>query len=178
MLALPPLRHPAPPWPLAAGLASAALLAGAHAFERFGGLAPCALCLHQREAHWVTLCIGMAGYVALYLRPTREAASAISVLLGAGFLAGAVLAGFHVGVELKLWPGLPECSIGTMGELNGRDLLASLSRPQEVVRCDEVPWSFAGLSMAGWNALISAGLGLASLRAAFTGGKVLPGLGI
>jgi disulfide bond formation protein DsbB len=175
----PPSLVGAPRWPLLAGLASLALLAAAHGFERFAGLEPCALCLHQREAHWVTTFVGLLGFGALVMRPHREAASALSFLLAAGFLAGAAIAGFHAGVELKWWPGLPECGIGGGGALDTTDLLASLSGPQRIVRCDEVPWAFAGISMAGWNMLASLALGAVSLAAAFNGGRLprLPGGG-
>ena len=49
-------------WPLVAALVSAAMLAIAHAFERFGGLAPCTLCLRQREVYWVALAVGLVGF--------------------------------------------------------------------------------------------------------------------
>lgn len=162
----------APEWPLLAGLASAALLAGAHAFEHFGRMAPCALCLHQREAHWVTFAVGLVGWLLLVVRPGREGASAVSMLLAAGFLAGSVIAGFHSGVELKWWPGLPSCAGGT-GTIDFENFAAALNQPVTSARCDEIPWSFAGISMAGWNMLISLTLGAISLRAAFTGGRIL-----
>ncbi len=162
----------APEWPLLAGLASAAMLAGAHAFEHFGGMAPCALCLHQREAHWVTLGVGLAGWLLLMVRPGREGAAAISMLLGAGFLAGSVIAGFHAGVELKWWPGLPSCAGGT-GTIDFETFAQTLNQPVSGARCDEIPWSLGGISMAGWNMLVSLALGAISLRAAFTGGRIL-----
>jgi disulfide bond formation protein DsbB len=173
----PPSLAGAPRWPLLAGLASLALLAAAHGFERFAGLEPCALCLHQREAHWVTLSVGLLGFGALVLRPHREGAAALCFLLAAGFLAGATIAGFHAGVELKWWPGLAACGIGGGGELDTSDLLGSLSAPQRIVRCDEVPWAFAGISMAGWNMVASLILGAMSLVAALNGGRLpqLPG---
>ncbi len=163
----------APDWPLVAGLASAAMLAAAHAFEHFGGMAPCALCLHQRDAHWVTLGVGLAGWLLLVVRPGREGATAISMLLGAGFLAGAVIAGFHTGVELKWWPGLPSCAGGGATAIDFENFAQNLNQPVSGARCDEVPWSFAGISMAGWNMLVSLMLGAISLRAAFTGGRIL-----
>lgn len=148
------------------------MLAGAHAFEIFGRMAPCALCLHQREAHWVTLGVGLAGWLLLIVRPGREGAAAISMLLGAGFLAGAVIAGFHSGVELKWWPGLPSCAGGGVDTIDFENFAQTLNQPVSGARCDEIPWSFAGISMAGWNMLVSLALGAVSLRAAFTGGRI------
>lgn len=68
----------------------------------------------------------------------------------------AVFAGYHVGVEQKFWPGPASCS-GTLAAMNTSDLLDSLLATP-VIRCDEIAWSFAGISMAGWNMLLSFGL--------------------
>ena len=63
------------------------------------------------------------------------------------------IAGYHVGVEQQFWPGPTSCS-GTLVTMSTADLLDSLLGTP-VVRCDEIAWSFAGVSMAGWNMLLS-----------------------
>jgi disulfide bond formation protein DsbB len=152
-------------WPLMALVASLAMLGAAHAFERFDNLAPCALCLHQREAYWAA-----AGISAMALLASRFAADnltkrAFAFLLFCAFGAGALVAGFHMGVEFKWWPGLAECAGG--GKLTAStDLLSTLSKTMEVPSCDKVAWSMLGLSMAGWNMMISLGMaGLSALSA-------------
>lgn len=141
---------------IAAG-GSAGLLLGAFAFQYIGGLAPCALCLWQRWPHAAAVALGL---LALAL-PGR-----VLPLLGA--LAATVAAGlglFHAGVERQWWEGLSTCGGGPVAGVPAADLLDQiLAAP--VVRCDEVAWSFAGLSMAGWNAVLSAGLVLVWLAAA------------
>jgi disulfide bond formation protein DsbB len=73
------------------------------------------------------------------------------------FGAGALIAGFHVGVELKWWPGLAECAAGGTYQASG-DILGALSKSMDVPACDKVAWSMFGISMAGWNMLVSLGL--------------------
>ncbi len=130
------------------------MLAIAHGFERFGGLAPCALCLHQREAYWIAAAIAALALVARRMDGSEMANRALNLLLAFAFIGGAMVAGFHMGVEYKWWPGLASCTAGSGGAVP-TDLLGSLSQPMNVVACDEAAWIFLGLSMAGWNLLIS-----------------------
>ena len=68
----------------------------------------------------------------------------------------AVIAGYHVGVEQQFWQGPTSCS-GALTSMSASDLLDSLLATP-VIRCDEIAWSFANISMAGWNMLFSSGL--------------------
>jgi disulfide bond formation protein DsbB len=140
-------------WPIAALLISAAMLAAAHAFERFADLAPCALCLRQREVYWGAIILAACAVAAARWRPAPTATRAFEALLGIAFLTGAVLAFYHVGVEHKWWLGPRECAAGPVN-LDAFDPTA-LGGAMTVVRCDVVAWSFLGLSMAGWNVVIS-----------------------
>lgn len=144
-------------WPLIAGGASLAMLAAAHSFERFGNMPPCALCLHQREAYWAAAGVAVFAVFVTRFRKDTSGARGFTFLLACAFGAGALIAGFHVGVELKWWPGLAECASGGNFEVSG-DLLGALGKPMEVPACDKVAWSMLGVSMAGWNMLISLGL--------------------
>jgi disulfide bond formation protein DsbB len=160
-----PLRPLLDRWPLFAAIASAAMLAVAHAFQTFGGLAPCALCYHQREVYWVALGVGLAGYLmSRFMRPaaTRKAACAALALI---FLFGAGLAAYHAGVEWKWWPGPTTCTGGPSGVDAGA--MADLLKGKSVTApsCDNAAWVWMGLSMAGWNALASLGLSAFSLAA-------------
>jgi len=141
-------------WPWIALASSLSMLAMAHGFERFGGLAPCALCLHQREAYWIAAAIAALALLARRLEGAELTNRALNLLVTFAFVGGAVVAGFHMGVEYKWWPGLPSCS-GIGGGAVPTDPLAALSQPMHVVACDEAAWIFLGLSMAGWNMLIS-----------------------
>jgi disulfide bond formation protein DsbB len=157
-------------WPAAAAAAAAALLAIAHAFEA-AGYEPCALCLRQREVHWAALAVAAASAAMWVRRPDARASRAVDAVLGAVFLTGAVVALYHAGVEWKLWPGPASCVAGA-GGLTGDDITAALGRGGPVALCDEAAWRdpVLRLSMAGWNGLISLGLGVASFFAAARGG--------
>jgi len=138
-----------------AGLGSAALLVAAFAFQHLGGLAPCPMCVWQRWPH--VAAVGLAAG-AVWLGWRWSAALGALALLG-----NAGLGLFHVGVEQRWWDGPTTCAAGPVGGLSTDALLAQiLAAP--VTRCDEVAWSWLGVSMAGWNALAS--LALAGLFAA------------
>jgi disulfide bond formation protein DsbB len=160
-----PLDLIADQWPVLAFVACALMLGSAHAFETFGKLAPCLLCLKQREVYWVT---GAVALVAVVLSRTPWAARVrkpLLVLLGIGFLYGAGLATYHAGAEWKWWPGPEACGGG--GVAAADDLVAMLKGAKIAApACDKAVWVFLGLSMAGWNALISLGLGVVSFAAA------------
>lgn len=154
-------------WRLCAVLVAAAMLATAHAFETFGGYAPCTLCLRQREVYWTILGLGLAFMILVRMPGGPRWRETTCWVLGLAFLVGCGLAVYHAGAEWKFWPGPQACASGGANAVNPADLAAFLGG--EKVRppaCDEAPWVFAGLSMAGWNALISLGLAGLSVVAA------------
>lgn len=148
-------------YPLLILAASAALLLGAFAFQYIGGLQPCVLCVYQRYPHGVVIGLALA---ALLLAPPRGRA-AMMALAGVALLAGAAVAAFHVGVEQKWWEGLPGCSGGLPTDLSLEEMMKrAAGKPP--ARCDEVPWSLFGISMAGYNFLLSLALAALSFVAA------------
>ncbi len=140
---------------LAAAGGSLALLLGAFSFQYIGGLAPCTLCLWQRWPHAAAVLIGVA---ALAL-PGR----ALPLLGLAAAVTAAAIGGFHAGVEQGWWQGLASCSGGSIAGISMDDLLNPATDVAPPVRCDQIAWSLAGLSMAAWNMVLS--LGLAALWA-------------
>ena len=155
-------------WPWAALIASAAMLAAAHGFERFALLAPCQLCLRQREVYWAAGAIALAGLVLARVRPGLAGLACFA--LAAAFLTGAGIAGYHAGVEQGVFPAPDGCAGG--GPMpSGADLMAQLGKPMATASCGEIPWSLLGLSMAAWNALVSLGLAGASVFAALGPGR-------
>jgi len=136
---------------------SAALLGGAFAFQFLGGLHPCHLCLLQRWPHAAAIVIGLA---ALALRMPR--------LAWAGAAAALVTAGIglqHTGVERGWWAGPDTCTSGDVGAMSSDQLFDRIMNAP-VIRCDEVAWTLAGLSMASWNAILSVLLALIWVTAA------------
>lgn len=151
---------------IVSALTSAALLAGAHMFESFGGLAPCDLCLDQREAHWTGLALAVAGIVAGAALKWRRAAIATAGACALVYLFSSGLALYHAGVENHYWPGPATCSGGGPVNLEGGSLADILSQKPAKPSCSEAAWRMFGVSMAGYNLLISAGLFTLCLAAA------------
>mgnify|MGYP001577455240 FL=1 len=141
-----------------AALSSASLLIGAHLFETFGGLAPCALCLDQREAHWTGLTLSLAGVLAASLLRWRRAAIATAGACALVYLFSAGLAFYHTGVENHFWPGPTTCTGGGPVDLGDGSLADILNEKPQGPSCSEAAWRFLGVSMAGYNLLVSAGL--------------------
>ena len=131
-------------------LGPAALLAGAYAFQYLGGLAPCEMCWWQRYALMVALALAVLGWG---LGRSR----ALFVLAALAVLANAGIGVFHAGVEQHWWQGITACAATPAGGSNADIMAQILAQP--LVRCDAIPWSLFGLSMAGWNALISTLIG-------------------
>jgi disulfide bond formation protein DsbB len=149
-------------WPFVTFLASGALLAGAHAFERFGGFAPCALCLDQREWHWGVLAASALGVVIV--RFFAKYAWAAALLIALVYVGATGMAAYHVAVEQHLVTA--QCDAAITGGLS-----FDVDTPLVVPRCDTPAWTMFGISMAGYNALISFFLMLASFVVAFSRGK-------
>ena len=136
-----------------------AVLGSAYGFQYLGGLQPCALCLYPRWPWWIAIGFGLA---AVLLRSNPGVQKVIVALASLSILAGAGVAGFHVGVEQQWWPGFASC-----GGVSDMPMTVEALKQQimnaPVVRCDEVAWSLMGLSMAGYNMLLSLALGLGGL---------------
>jgi len=161
----PAMEWAADHWPALAFAACAIMLGAAHAFETFGKLAPCLLCLKQREVYWVTGGLALVAVVLSRTAWTDRVRKPLILLIALGFLYGAGLAAYHAGVEWKWWPGPSACAVG--GVASTDDLVAMLKGAQIAApSCDKAVWVFLGLSMAGWNALISLGLAVASTLSA------------
>ena len=126
--------------------ASLAIIIGAYYFEYIGGFSPCKLCYWQRYPHFLNILI----LPIFYLFQMRSL-----ILIGMmSMLISTVLAFYHVGVEQKYWPGPNSCTNSSIEGLTTDQLLDKIMNAP-LVRCDEVVWDLFGVSMAGWNVLIS-----------------------
>jgi disulfide bond formation protein DsbB len=147
---------------LAVMLVAAATLAGAWFFQLVLEILPCPLCLEQRYAYYAS--VPLAALIAL---ATARGAPRGVLLLGLALLALAALANaglgtYHAGVEWGLWQGPTDCT-GPVGNLGSAGNLLERLDTVKVVRCDEVQWRFLGLSLAGYNVLISLLMALIAL---------------
>ena len=132
-------------------LTPAMLLGGAYLSQYGFGLYPCELCWWQRYAHFAALALAFAAW-------TRPQAAILTALAGAAIAFAGMIGGFHAGVEYGWWQGLTACTT-TAAAGSADPLEAIMNAP--LVRCDVAPWSFAGISLAGWNFLFSMAAALA-----------------
>ena len=132
---------------LLALLIPAGLLGGALYSQYVGGLYPCEMCYWQRWPHGAAILLALGAMLSrLDSRQTR-----LLVLLAALAIAiSGAIGAYHAGVELGWWEGVTRCT--TTGASSLEDILKV-----PLVRCDQVQWAFLGISMAGWNAIISLG---------------------
>lgn len=148
-------------------LIAIATILAAHAFERFGNFPPCPLCLMQRWAYYAAI-PALFGALIAYAAGRATTAGLLFFAVALAFLANAGLGVYHAGAEWGFWPGPETCSGGpgvTTG--GGGGILGKIEGPTPVVRCDKAPWTFLGLSFAGWNVVVSLVAFAATLKAAF-----------
>lgn len=131
-------------------LVPAGLLAGAYVGEWGFGLYPCQMCWWQRWPHFAA--IGLAALAFVMPRPRLWTALAALAVIASGLIGG-----FHAGVEYGWWQGVTGCTGAIPASGSGSALDAVINTP--LVRCDRAPWSLLGVSLAGWNFLISLAAG-------------------
>jgi disulfide bond formation protein DsbB len=135
-------------------LVPAALLGGAYIAQYVFGLPPCEMCWWQRYPHFAALGIGV---LAFFLKPPQV----WTALAGLAILTSGLIGGFHAGVEYGWWEGITGCS--TLP--SNIDVMDPAAAP--LIRCDVAPWTLLGISLAGFNFLISgiAGAAIVALSA-------------
>ncbi|MCK1604289.1 disulfide bond formation protein B [Bradyrhizobium sp. 166] len=139
---------------LAVALTAAATIAGAWYFQLVLGIVPCPLCLEQRYAYYLVIPLGLLIALAARGGAPRPLLLAGLAILALASIANAGLGTYHSGVEWGFWKGPTDCSGPVVNLGSATDLLSRLDTVK-VVRCDEVQWRFLGLSLAGYNVLIS-----------------------
>jgi disulfide bond formation protein DsbB len=139
---------------IAVAVVGAATVLGAWFFQYGLGLNPCPLCLEQRYAYYFAVPLAVMIALGDQAGASRKVLIGAFVAIAAGMLWNAALGIYHSGVEWRWWPGPQECA-GTLGDLGSADALADKLKSISVVRCDEAAWRFLGLSLAGYNVLIS-----------------------
>ncbi|MFN3827128.1 MAG: disulfide bond formation protein B [Micavibrio sp.] len=116
------------------------------------GLAPCPLCIWQRWPYAAIVILGLIGIV-MGIKNKPKGSAAVVALASLAFLVGGIIAFYHVGVEQHWWKSMLEgCAANFSG--SAADLLKQIESTV-AARCDQIPWSLFGISMAGYNAIIS-----------------------
>jgi len=146
------------------GLAALALIAGALGFQYLAHLPPCEMCMWQRYPHIAAGIVGVGGFLLLRAKISPEsAAPGIAILTALLIGLSGVIGVYHAGVEWHFWPGPSSCTGPAFHATGALDLNAP------VVMCDHAAWRLFGLSLAGYNAILSLALAAAGLTLAVRG---------
>ena len=140
-------------------VSAAGLLGGAWYFQLVLGLLPCKLCLEQRWPHYAAA--GLGGLVLLGVKADAGRLARPSlVLMAVIFAISALMGGYHAGVEWGWFAGPSDCGGAAAPQAASMQDFMKQLQTTRVVSCTDAAWRFAGLSLAGWNALISLALAL------------------
>ena len=135
-------------------LVPALLLGGAYLSQYGFGLYPCEMCWWQRYPHFAALALALLAFIA----PPQRAWIALAAL---AIIASGLIGLFHAGVEYHWWQGITGCAAIPSASEGGSALDAIINTP--LVRCDEAAWRLFGISLAGYNFLISSAAGIAAI---------------
>jgi disulfide bond formation protein DsbB len=139
---------------LAVFVLSTATILGAWYFQLVVKLPPCPLCLEQRIPYYVVIPLSLLTTVAALLRAPRQLITVGLLAIVAAMLCSAALGAYHAGVEWRFWQGPTDCS-GPMTDFTKQGSLLGQLQTVQVVRCDEAAWRLFGISLAGYNVLVS-----------------------
>ena len=133
---------------------SAATLAGAWYFQLVVGLPPCPLCLEERIPYHIVIPLSLLLVIAALVRAPAKLLMVGFAVIAIAALCNVALGAYHAGVEWHWWAGPTDCT-GPLTDLRAGGSLLSQLQSIHIVRCDAAAWRFLGISLAGYNALIS-----------------------
>ncbi|MEP7031455.1 MAG: disulfide bond formation protein B [Pseudolabrys sp.] len=135
-------------------LIGALTICGFFYFEYVLGYPPCPLCLEQRNAFYVCVPLAALLMVGGNVGANKKVLVAGFVVIAGIMLWNTGLSIYHAGVEWKLWAGPNDCS-GPIDNLGSAGNMLKKLQSIRVVRCDEAAWRFLGISLAGYDVLVS-----------------------
>ena len=133
---------------------SVATIAGAWFFEFVLKLPPCPLCLEERIPYHVVIPLSLLVAIAALVRAPPKLVMVGFIAIMAALLCNVALGTYHAGVEWHFWAGPTDCT-GPLTDLNSGGSIINQLKSIHVVRCDEAAWRWLGISLAGYNVLIS-----------------------
>jgi disulfide bond formation protein DsbB len=136
---------------------SAATILGAWYFQYVIKLPPCPLCLEERVPYHIVIPLSLLLAIAAMARAPRALIVVGFLAIIAAMLVSAGLGAYHAGVEWRWWAGPTDCS-GPISDFSAQGSLLDQLKSIHIVRCDEAAWTFLGLSLAGYNVLVSLAL--------------------
>ena len=163
---MPATRSPLFLAAFAIALVGIATLLGAYFFQFVVGLAPCPLCLEQRIPYYFAIPLAILVAVGAARGASPKLIRGGLATLAAIMILSIALGAYHAGVEWKFWAGPTDCT-GPINDFGSAGNLLKQMQTTSVIRCDEAAWRMFGLSLAGYNVLISAALVLIALGAVY-----------
>jgi disulfide bond formation protein DsbB len=136
---------------------SAATILGAWYFQYVIKLPPCPLCLEERVPYHIVIPLSLLLAIAAMVRAPRALIVVGFLAIIAAMLVSAGLGAYHAGVEWRWWAGPTDCS-GPISDFSAKGSMLDQLKTVHIVRCDEAAWTFLGLSLAGYNVLVSLAL--------------------
>jgi disulfide bond formation protein DsbB len=150
---------------IAIAVIGSATILGAWFFQFVLGYKPCPLCLEQRYVYYFGIPLAVLVLLGEGVGSSRKVLVFALFMIAAGMLWNTGLSTYHAGIEWKWWPGPTDCS-GTLEHITAPGSILDTIKP---VRCDEAAWRFLGLSLAGYDALISLALAAVAAWGAWAG---------
>jgi disulfide bond formation protein DsbB len=147
-------RQPVAAAAIAVAVVGMAAILGAYFFQYVIGLKPCPLCLEQRLAYYFAIPLAAMILLGLSVGSSRKVLILALLAIAVAMLYNAGLGTYHAGVEWHWWPGPQDCSGAAPNFSAGGSLIDQMNKTR-VIRCDEAAWRFLGLSLAGYNVLVS-----------------------
>jgi disulfide bond formation protein DsbB len=147
---------------LVVAVASTVVVLGASFFQHVVGIPPCPLCLEQRIPHYIAVPLALVVALVAWRRAPPPLTALGFAALALAMLTAAGIGAYHAGVEWGFWAGPTDCT-GEIAPFGNAGSLLSQMQTTSVIRCDVVLFRFLGLSLAGWNAVMSTGLALVAL---------------
>jgi disulfide bond formation protein DsbB len=139
---------------LAIFIISAATILGAWFFEYVLKYPPCELCLEERLPYHIVIPLSLLLTIAALVKAPQKILTVGFIAVLIVLICGAVLGGYHAGVEWHFWPGPTACT-GSLNNLSAGGSILGQLQSINVVQCDQAAWRFLGISLAGYNVLIS-----------------------
>ena len=129
-----------------------ALLGGALGSQYLGGLHPCEMCYWQRWPHAAAILLAALAFTA---PASSSRARTLTLMAALAIAISGAIGVYHAGVEAKIFEGFTTCTANATGATTS-ELLKQITHAP-MIRCDQVQFRFLGISMAGWNAILSLG---------------------
>lgn len=143
-----------------------ALMAGALGSQYIGGLHPCEMCHWQRWPHYAAILVALLSFLMPNRLVTMSLIGCAALLIATSGVIGIL----HAGVEYHWWPGFTPCAAEVPAGMSGLDIINTIQN-KPLVSCDIPQWDLFGISLAGWNALISLGGAVAVFVLLFKGAR-------